>query len=75
MYSRSVLINGQKSRGKTWDSPPSSFFQFSEAEAKLIPICLVFSVPFTMTWSREEEGISPTSVNFTDLSAAGIKAV
>lgn len=61
MYSRSVLINGQKSSGKAWDSPFSSLFQFSEAQAKLVPIWLVFSVPLTMRWSREEEGVSPTS--------------
>lgn len=39
------------------------------------PFCLVFSDPFTTTWSREEGDISPNSVNFTDLSAAGIRAV
>lgn len=61
MYSRSVLFNGQKSNAKAWDSTSSSLFQFSEAEAKLVPIWLVFSVPLTVRWSREEEGVSPTS--------------
>lgn len=38
VYSRSVLINGHKSSARAWDSPSSSFFQFSEAEAELLPI-------------------------------------
>lgn len=49
------LINGQKSSGKAWDSPSSSFFQ----EAKLVPILSGFQWPIHNNVEQGRRGHQP----------------